>query len=174
MNIRCELHVNAGVRRILLAAKEEEKAEHLALRLSAAVLFFELEPALEVGPNHPAVADIGFFPDLLAVDEGGAPRVWIECGNVATNKITKVARRLKTARLVVLKENPEEGRKFREVLKKEVAKSEYIEIWCWPKEEFAKWTAAIEESNHIVGEAHGRTLNLVLNEVPFSVDLTSC
>jgi hypothetical protein len=174
MNVRCELNINGGTRRILLVAKEEEKPDHVALRLAAAILFFDLEPALEAGPNHPAVADIGFFPDLLAADESGAAGVWIECGNVATNKITKVVRRLRTARLVALKENPEEGRKFRAVLKKEVPKSGRVEIWCWPKEEFIKWTGAIKESSHVVGEARGRSLNLVLNGVPFDVELVSC
>jgi len=174
MTVRCELNINGGTRRILLVAKEEETPEHVALRLAAAILFFDREPALEVGPTHPAVVDVGFFPDLLVTDEAGGLAIWIECGNIATNKLTKVARRLRTARMVVLKESPEDGRRFREVVKKEIPKGDKIEIWAWPKEEFTKWTAAIRESSHVFGEASDKSLNLVLNEVPFDVHLISC
>jgi uncharacterized protein YaeQ len=155
-------------------AKEVETIEHVALRLAAAILFFDQEPALEVGPSHPAVVDSGFFPDLLVTDEAGAVKVWIECGNIATNKLSKVARRLRGARLVALRESPEDGRRFREVIKKEIPKDEKIEILAWPKDEFIKWTNALRESSHVYGEASGRSFNLVLNEVPFCVDLISC
>jgi len=174
MTIRCELNINGGTRRILLVAKEEEPLEHVALRLAAAVLFFDSEPALEAGPKHPAVLDFGFFPDLLVTDKSGAVSVWIECGHVATNKLTKVSRRLRGARLVALRESPEDGRRFREVITNEIPKGEKIEIWAWPKEEFLKWAGALKESSHVYGEASGRSLNLVLNEVPFCVDLISC
>lgn len=155
-------------------AKEEETTEHVALRLAAAILFFDREPALEVGPSHPAVVDVGFYPDLLVANEAGGVDVWIECGNVAVNKLTKVARRLRAARLVVLKESPEDGLRFREVIKKEISKGEKIEVWAWPKEDFRKWTAALKESTHVFGEASGKSMNLVLNEVPFDVQLISC
>ncbi|MFA6434686.1 MAG: YaeQ family protein [Elusimicrobiales bacterium] len=174
MTLRCELNINGGDRRILLVAKEEETVEHVALRLAAAILFFDREPALEAGPSHPAVLDIGFYPDLLVTDDAGEAAVWIECGTVAVNKLTKVARRLRAARLVVLKESLEDGRRFREVVKKEVSKGEKIEIWAWPKEEFAKWVAALKESTHVFGEASGQSLNLVINDVPFAVQLISC
>ncbi|HBB67733.1 MAG: hypothetical protein A2X28_03430 [Elusimicrobia bacterium GWA2_56_46] len=174
MTVRCELNINGGDRRILLVAKEEETTEHVALRLAAAILFFDREPALEAGPAHPAVVDVGFYPDLLVTDEAGGIAVWIECGNVAVNKLTKVARRMRGARLVVLKESPEDGRRFREVIKKEIPKGEKIEVWAWPKEEFARWVGALRESSHVFGEASGKSLNLVLNEVPFDVELISC
>ncbi len=174
MTLRCELNINGGSRRILLVAKDEETPEHVALRLAAAILFFDREPALEAGPSHPAVTDIGFYPDLLVTNEAGGPEIWIECGTVAVNKLTKVARRLREARLVVLKESPEDGMRFREVIKKEISKGERIEVWAWPKEDFARWTAALKESTHVYGEASGRSLNLVLNEVVFDVQLISC
>ncbi|HNW45149.1 MAG TPA: YaeQ family protein [Elusimicrobiales bacterium] len=174
MNTRCDLNVNGGSRRILLAAKDEETAEHIALRLAAAILFFDQEPALETGPSDPVTADIGFFPDLLVPDGTGGVGVWVECGNVAVNKLTKVARRIKTGRLVILKESVEAGRRMREVINKEVTKSEKVEVWAWPKEEFARWTAAITESNYVFGEASGSALNLVLNEAVFATQLTVC
>jgi len=174
MTLRCELNINGGSRRILLVAKEEETTEHVALRLAAAILFFDREPALEAGPNHPAVIDIGFYPDLLVTNDAGGVDVWIECGTVAVNKLTKVARRLRSARLVALRESPEDGVRFREVIKKEIPKGDKIEIWAWPKGDFERWTAALKESTHVFGEASGKSLNLVLNEIPFDVQLISC
>jgi len=174
MNVRSELNINGGSRRVLIAAKEEETPEHVALRLTAAILFFDREPALDTGPSDPAVADIGFFPDLMVPDDGGGVAVWIECGNVAVNKLTKVARRIKTGRMIILKESVDAGRRMREVINKEVSKGEKVEVWAWPREDFARWTAAIKESNYVFGEASGSTLNLVLNETVFDTQLTVC
>ena len=174
MTLRCELNINGKSRRILLAAKEEETTDHVALRLAAAVLFFDSVPALDVGPADPLIADIGFVPDLLVPDGTGGIAVWIECGNVANNKLVKVARRIKEGRLVVLKENEAGGRRLREVVKNEVRNGEFIEVLAWPKEEFARWKAALHESNYIFGEASGHSLNLVLNESAFGVQLIAC
>ena len=174
MNVRSELNINGGSRRILLAAKDEETPEHVALRLTAAILFFDREPALETGPSDPLVSDIGFFPDLVVPDGEGGIGVWIECGNVAVNKLTKVARRLRGGRLVILKESVEDGMRMRKVIQKEISKGEKVEVWAWPREEFARWTAAIQESNYVFGEASGSALNLVLNETAFSTQLTVC
>jgi len=175
MTLRCELNINGHSRRILLVSKGEETLEHVALRLTAAVLFFDMDPALQTGPGHHAVSETGFFPDLLVSGESGGIGVWIECGTVAKNKLAKVARRLRGGRLVVLKENPDDGRRLRDVVRKEgIRDGDNIEIWAWPKEDFAKWTAALRESTYVCGEASGMSINLVMNEIPFDVQLISC
>ena len=175
MNVRCEININEDTRRILLVAKAEETHEHVSLRLASAVLFFRRDPALDIGPTHPAVCDYGFFPDLLAANESGGVGIWIECGNVALNKLTKVARRLEHgARLVILRENPEDGRRLRKILDKEIPRSAEVEILAWPRADFARWTAAVEDSNTIIGDCTEKSLNLVLNDQLFAVDLIPC
>jgi uncharacterized protein YaeQ len=172
MNVRCEININEHTRRILLVAKAEERHEHIALRLAAAILFFHKEPALEIGPAHPAVTDYGFFPDLLAINEAGGVGVWIECGNTALNKLTKVARRLEPgARLVLLRETPEEGKRLRGVLNDEIPRADEIEVLAWPKGEFKRWAAAVQETNTVIGDSTESSLNLVLNEELFAIDL---
>ena len=173
MTLRCDLNINGGSRRVLIMGNDEETHEHLALRLAAAVIFFDGEP-VEPGPNDHALADIGFVPDLMVPDGIGGIKVWVEGGNVAVNKLTKVARRIKEGRLVILKEDVESGRRLREVIKKEINKGERVEVWAWPRSDFAAWNGALKESNYLYGEAAGRSLNLVVNETPFSVDLVSC
>jgi uncharacterized protein YaeQ len=174
MTVRCELNVNGKTRRVLIVAKEEETLGHVALRLAAAILFFYGEPALEVGASDPLISDVGFSPDLLVPDGVGGISVWIECGNVANNKLAKVARRIKEGRLVIMKEDAEAGRRQREVVKHEMPRADNIEILAWPREEFARWTAALKESSYVYGEASGHSLNLVLNEAAFDVQLVNC
>ncbi len=173
MTLRCELNINGGTRRVLIMAGEEETLEHVALRLTAAILFFDGEP-VEPGPSDPALADIGFVPDLMVRDEAGGAGVWVECGNVAMHKLAKVARRIKDGRVVILKEDPDAGRRQREMVKAEINKSERVEILAWPREDFAAWKAALKESNYVFGEASGHQLNLVLNEAAFSTQLVAC
>ena len=60
------------------------------------------------------------------------------------------------------------------MVKKEVRNSEKVDVWAWPRAEFARWNAALKESNYLFGEASGQSLNLVLNDEAFSVDLLSC
>jgi uncharacterized protein YaeQ len=174
MTIRCELNVNGKTRRVLIVAKEEETPGHVALRLAAAILFFDGEPALEVGTADPLISDIGFSPDLLVPDGIGGISVWIECGNVTTNKLAKVARRIKEGRLVIMKEDADAGRRQREVVKREIPRAGNIEVLAWPREEFVRWTAALKESSYVYGEASGHSLNLVLNESAFDVQLVAC
>ena len=174
MNVRCDLNINGKSRRILLVAKEEETPEHVALRLTAALLFFDSEPVVEVSPNDPLLADFGFTPDLMVPDGVGGVAVWAECGNIANNKLTKVARRIKEGRLVAIKESVDGGRRLRKVIEHEIRNGEKIEVWAWPREAFSKWAAAVQESNYVYGEASGQTLNLVLNETAFDVQLVSC
>ena len=174
MNVRCELNINGKRRRIMLVANEEQTPEHVALRLAAAILFFDSEPVVEVSPNDPLLADFGFTPDMMVPDGIGGVAVWVECGNIANNKLTKVARRIKEGRLVALKENVEGGGRLRKVIEHEVRNGEKIEVLAWPKADFAKWVAAVHESNYVYGEASGQSLNLVLNEAAFDVQLVSC
>ncbi|HAN05028.1 MAG TPA: hypothetical protein DCW72_01990 [Elusimicrobia bacterium] len=173
MTLRCDLNINGGNRRVIIVGNDEETHEHLALRLTAAILFFDGDP-VEPGPNDPVLADIGFVPDLLVPDGTGGITTWVECGNVAENKLVKVARRIKEGRLVVLKEDVHAGQRQRDVVNKEIRNSDKVDVWAWPREEFKRWNAALQESNYVYGEAAGQSLNLVLNDAAFSVDLVSC
>ena len=56
MTLRCELNINGNTRRVIIVGGDEETHEHLALRLTAAILFFDGEP-VEPGPTDPLVAE---------------------------------------------------------------------------------------------------------------------
>lgn len=177
MKIKAELNVNGDSRYSpLLVLKPDETAEHLSLKFAALLAFFNENPTLDVRADDPLITNVNFMPDLLVSDPIDGIRIWIECGTVATNKLIKVAHRTKHCRFVIIKENPEEGRKTREVLKKHVRDFERIEILAFPYGEFEKWHEAVNqtESPYVFGEASDQGLNLVLNETPISVQFVKC
>ena len=53
----------------------------------------------------------------------------------------------------------------------EVRLQKRIEIWYWPEEQFRTWLNALGEKTEIFGEAHEKGMNLVVNEIPYVVDL---
>lgn len=177
MKIKAELNVNGESRYSpLLVLKPEETIEHLSLRFAALLVFFNENPVLDVRADDPMITNVNFLPDLLVSDPVDGILLWIECGTVATNKLVKVARRTKNCRFVILKENPEEGRKTREVLKKHVRDFERIEILAFPEGTFEKWIEAVEqtESPYVFGESSDKGLNLVLNQTPFDIQFVKC
>jgi uncharacterized protein YaeQ len=170
VRIRCDLFLNGGHRRLLLVSQPQETLEHLALKLSAFLLFWDHDPSVEISLRHPALAGQEFRPDLAAFDVGGGIALWVECGNVALHKLGKLARRYPEARLAVVKASRAEAVKLRQDLEDE-ERAARIEIISWPQGAFAQWTRALSETVHVVGEASGLSLNLVLNETPVAVDL---
>ena len=171
MKLRCDIHLESGQSKLLLVARPEEKLDHLALKLAAYLMFLKDQPVVEPSSDHPSLYDYDLRPDILAVDEGGDIRLWIECGEVSLNKLDKVSRRLTRARVVVLKATAAQARRLRETLNDEVRNGDKVEIWYWPDGKFTAWLASIEEKVDIFGEAHEKSFNLVVNETPFAVDL---
>jgi len=171
MKLRCEVHLSSGDGKVLLVARPEEKMDHLALKLAGYVMFLPMEPVVEPSPEHPSLLDYDVRPDLLAFNAGGDITLWLECGEVSINKLDKVSRRLGQARVIVLKRTEHQARQLRERLEAEVRQAHRIEIWTWPAGTFDTWLAALDEKVEIFGEAHEKSFNLVVNNVPYAVDL---
>lgn len=171
MKIRAELHLNGLSGKVILAAKPEEKADHLALKLAAFAMFLDKEPIVEPSSDHPALGDLDLRPDVCALDISGQISLWIECGEVSINKVDKVNRRLPQVRLVVLKKSMHEATRLRETLNEQVRNPEKIEIWTWPEGTFKTWLQAMEDKTELFGEAHEKSFNLVVNNIPYAVDL---
>jgi len=158
-------------KKLVLVSQENETLEHLALKLASFVLFFNLNPLVEVSSRNPAISNQEFKPDLLSLNEAGEIRLWIECGNVATHKLNKLIRRYRDARIVVLKGTHREAQNLRLALaKNDVAHSDRIEIFTFPDGQFEGWLKILEERVEIVGEIEEKSFNLVANGVSFSFD----
>ncbi|MBI5630004.1 MAG: YaeQ family protein [Elusimicrobia bacterium] len=171
MKIRCDLHVNGGSRKLLLVPGPNETGEHLALKLAAYLLFWDWEPVVEASAKHPALAAQEFIPDLMALDQGGEIRLWVECGQVSLHKLGKLLRRLPQARIVALKADERQARRLRKDLGDCLERSKRVEIWAWPEGSFKSWIACVAEKTEVYGESRGLMLNAVVNERPIVAEL---
>jgi hypothetical protein len=172
MKVRCDLHLNGGMRKLLIVARAEEPGEHLAHKLAAALLFWDHDPIIDASKKTPALAEFEFLPDLLALDEGGDAKLWVECGSTTMHKLNKIIRRLPYARIVVMKETPREAERLRREITEQIEKHERIEILSWPEGSFKEWTANVGEKTEVYGEGGGLMLNLVLNGHPMVVEFS--
>lgn len=174
MKIRADLNLNGGHRKLVLVPGENEKDEHLALKLAAYLLFWDSELVVDASVKHPALRGQDYRPDLLGVDESGSVGAWVECGNTTLNKLFKALRRWPSARVIVLKEDPARAKRIRSDLAAEVAGSERVEVLAFPAGAFAEWRGRLGEKVEVYGEAGGLSFNLVVNETVFMADLLRC
>jgi len=171
VKIRADLHVNGGHRKLVLVPGENEKDEHLALKLAAYLLFWDLDLVVDASVKHPALLGQDYRPDLLGVDPSGSVGAWVECGNTTLNKLFKALRRWPSARVVVLKEDPPRARRIRADLEREIAGSQRVEVLAFPEGVFGRWRALPDERTEVYGEAGGLSFNMVVNEQIFLADL---
>lgn len=171
MKLRCDLHVNGGSRKLILIPGPNEPDAHLALKLAACILFWDFEPIAGVSAKHPALLGQEFIPDLLALDQAGQAKLWVECGPTAMNKLGKLTRRFPWSRIVVMKETEREAQRLRQDLLDQVDKQAKIEIVAWPGTLFKEWMQSVQEKTEVYGEGGGLTLNVVINERPLVAEL---
>jgi hypothetical protein len=169
VTIRAILNLGEERTPVTLFAVLQETEEHLRLRLAAAVLFHALRPIHQIVAKHPALQGQEFMPDLMAVDVSGSLVLWVECGKTTPHKLSKVRKRFRQARMVILTATPREARhQLKEIESEEL---QGIEMLAFPEGEFQRWSALISDSNEIIGEATVQSMNLVVNEAIYIVDL---
>ena len=173
MKIRGELHLNGISSKVILVAKPEEKADHLAMKLAAFAMFLPMSPVVEPTMDHPGLTGLDIRPDVCTFNEAGEVSVWIECGEVSINKLDKLARRLPETRIVVIKSHMHQAKRMRDTLTDVIRQGARIEIWTWPEGTFETWLQAMEDKTELFGEAEEKSFNLVVNDVPYAVDLVS-
>lgn len=170
MKIRGDIHINGGARKPFLVGGPNEPDAHLAHKLAAYILFWDYEPLLDASVKTPALAGFEFLPDLLALDDAGEGRLWVECGTTTLHKLTKITRRMPRARLVVLKETERDAERLRRDLDAQFDRPEKVEILAWPDDSFKRWARAVADKTEAFGEASGHMINAVVNETPFLVE----
>ncbi len=171
MKIRCDIHLGSTVSKVLLVPRPEEKDEHLALKLAAYLMFLAKDPIVEPSADHPCLSGITHRPDVCTLDAGGQINLWVDCGSVTLNKLDKVTRRLPGARVIVLKASLREAQRLRRDLQETIKHETRIEIWTWPDGLFDVWLHALNDKTEVYGDAHEKSFNLVVNEIPYAVDL---
>ena len=108
-------------KKLILVKNINERREHVVLKLLAYLLFYE--PRLKIE------CDIGMHYRLDLVIEGdhGVPELWIDCGQVSLEKADKLSRKLKSSRVIFIKESAAEMERFRKTLEKKVEHAARIE-----------------------------------------------
>lgn len=173
MRLRCDLHINGGARKLVLATGPNDKDELLALKLAACLFFWDHEPKMDASVKTPALAQYEFLPDLIALNEGGEITLWLECGTATMHKLGKLIRRLPYGRIVVLKEDERGAKRLRADCEANLDKPARVEILAFPDGAFRKWASCLDEKTEVFGEATERMLNGVVNEHPLLIELNS-
>jgi uncharacterized protein YaeQ len=173
VKIRAELHINGGMRKPYLVTGPNEPDEHLAHKLAAYILFWNDEPMLDATSRLPALANFEFVPDLLALDDSGDAKLWVECSSITHHKLTKITRRAPNCRIVVIKEYARDAARLRQELTEQFDRPERVEIFGWPDGAYKQWLAAVGDKVEVFGEADGRMINAVVNETPLVVEFES-
>jgi uncharacterized protein YaeQ len=173
MKIRGELHLGEHSGKVILAAKPEEKLDHLAMKLAAFAMFLPDGPVVEPATDHPGLQGLDIRPDVCTTNDAGELAAWIECGEVSINKLDKLARRLPETRIIVIKSEMRQATQLRARLTDEVKHGARIEIWTWPEGTFKTWLNAMEDKTELFGDAHEKSFNLVVNNIAYAVDLVS-
>jgi len=173
MKLRCDLNVNGGSRRLLIVQGPSEPEEHLALKLAAFLLFWDKEPIIDASVKTPALTQYDFMPDVLCLDAAGDISTWVECGTSTMNKLTKLTRRipLGQGRIVVLKSTERDAERLRRDMEQQLDRPQRVEVLAFPGTSFKDWVSAVAEKTEVFGDATESSLNVVLNQTPFAVDL---
>jgi uncharacterized protein YaeQ len=87
---------NGQTRKLVFTRASQESEEHLALKLLAYLLHFELEPKVEFAVGQ------HFKPDLVCLT-GRDVSLWVDCGDIGYHKLDKVATRNHRAQVIVVK-----------------------------------------------------------------------
>lgn len=176
MRLRCDLNVNGGSRKLVLMTGPNELDSHLPLKLAACLLFWDQEPIVDASTKTPALANYDFLPDVVALDDSGAIKLWVECGSTTLNKLTKLCRRVPEGqgRIVVLKETLRDAQRLRRDVEAQLDKPHRVEILYWPESSFSAWCAALSEKAEVFGEASESMINAVVNETPVCVEFGRC
>jgi uncharacterized protein YaeQ len=162
MKIRAALHLGEKAQSLQLFSVLQETADHLVLKLAAAIFFHETEPEIISSPQQsPALAGQDFAPDLLKVDDTNQVTLWVECGKTTLHKLTKVTKRFREARLIMLTAHPVEAKQIAANLNEEDLTR--FKVWSFDFGEFERWRNMVQEQNDIIGEADETSMNLVVN-----------
>src|SRR5260221_8839570 len=108
MKIRSKLHIHGEMRSLVLFPVLSETQDHVVLKLAAALFFSAADPIVSPSSQHPTLRDQDFVPDVMALNEAGELVLWVECGKTTPHKLSKVSKRFRQARVVVLTALPRE------------------------------------------------------------------
>lgn len=96
------LRIRAAGRTLVLGKRAGESTAHVLLKAIGYARYAPRYPGLRV---EVPVNERGerYKPDLVALDDTGEPRIWIECGHADVDKVCRLLRRYPRAHFVWLR-----------------------------------------------------------------------
>ena len=83
------LRIQAGGRTLVLTKRAGESTAHVLMKAIACARYAPEYPDLRIE----TAIGLRYKPDLVALDDTGAPRLWVECGHVDREKLRRLVRR---------------------------------------------------------------------------------
>ncbi len=99
LGLRRKYTFKIGGRNLVLIKKAQESYEHVLMKALGFALYVPRYPNLIV---EYAIGD-KYKPDLVQLDDRGQPVFWGECGDIAAEKIRRLARKYRPAHIVIFK-----------------------------------------------------------------------
>lgn len=107
--------------KLILVKSDLELRNHVVLKLMAYLLFYDPRLKIEVDVER------HYRPDLVIPGDHGVPELWIDCGKVAVRKVSHLTAKLKTTRIIIVKETLGELNQFRRLVGKKIDHPERLE-----------------------------------------------
>jgi uncharacterized protein YaeQ len=152
--------------KMILVKNDLESREHVVMKLMAYLLFYDPRLKIETG------IDMHYKPDLVIPGDHGVPELWIDCGKIAVRKVDSLARKLKTTRVIILKETKREMESFRSVIEKKVEHADRIEYLAFEPGFISGICDHVERTNEVtLYDVMENVIGLALNEDVFESTL---
>jgi uncharacterized protein YaeQ len=103
-------------RRLILGQQDSEPSNHVLLKVLSYILFFRPRLQLEMELDRDALP---FVPDLVELDYGLRPKLWIECGECSLGKLHKLAVKLPDCEIWIVKGSAAAAHELRAAMEKD-------------------------------------------------------
>ena len=158
-----ELHTpKIQQQKIILVKEMTELRNHVVLKLLAYCLYFTPDLKVEVS------ADLHYKPDLMVAGEHGVPKLWIDCGQVTLRKVESLAQKLRSTRVIFLKETKRELESFKKLVEKKVDHGERLEFLAFENGFVPSLANALQRTNHFtLYEVMENVIGIAINDEIF-------
>jgi len=133
--------------KIILGQREIETPVQVLLKLLGYLLFFrerlQIEPRLDLDT-------IPFVPDLVELDYGLRPVLWVECGECTVTKLDRLAVKVPDAALWVLKRSPADAELLWQLMAKHELRRRRYRLIGFDAEMFDEVLATLQARNEVL------------------------
>jgi len=161
-------HAALGVRdlreRVFLTKKRGESLDHVLMKFLSWALFYHPDLRIEVS------ADQHYKPDLVRLDERGAPLQWVDCGQTALKKLDRIASKNRKTLIDIVKPTGRELRLFKDAADSKIARPERVRYFAFRDGFLAELAELVHGRHEVDASVHAaaEAIDLVIDGVEVS------